>query len=82
MGRASSCFTALRSLAGEGRRLGVFTDAPEPLARIALAQLGAERRVEAVETGASAEERLVGRLGDDALVVRTRGELRAAAEGA
>jgi phosphoglycolate phosphatase-like HAD superfamily hydrolase len=78
--RDVSASAALRSLAGQGRRLGVFTDAPEPLARVALAQLGAERRVEAVETGAAALERLLERLGRDALVVRTREELRAAAE--
>ncbi len=78
--RDAAVSAALRSLAGRGRRLGVFTDAPEPLARVALAQLGADRRVDAVETGASAAERLIGRLGGDALIVRTREELRAAAE--
>jgi phosphoglycolate phosphatase-like HAD superfamily hydrolase len=72
---------ALRSLSGEGRRLGVFTDAPEPLARVALSQLGAERRVEAVETGRSALARLIERLGGEALVVRTRDELHAAVDG-
>jgi phosphoglycolate phosphatase-like HAD superfamily hydrolase len=79
--REAEVSAALRSLAGAGRRLGVFTDAPEPLARVALSQLGADRRVEAVEAGASALERLLGRLGGDALVVRTRAELRRAAEG-
>ena len=78
--RDASASAALRSLAAEGCALGVFTDAPEPLARVALAQLGAERRVEAVETGARALERLLARLGGDVLVVRTRDELRAAAE--
>jgi phosphoglycolate phosphatase-like HAD superfamily hydrolase len=72
---------ALRGLAGEGRTLGVFTDAPEPLAHVALAQLGAGRRVTAVETGSGALERLLSELGDGALVVRTLDELRAAAEG-
>lgn len=71
---------ALRNLAGDGRRLGVFTDAPESLARVALSQLGAERRVEALEAGTGALERLVLRLGGDADVVRSRGELQAAAE--
>jgi phosphoglycolate phosphatase-like HAD superfamily hydrolase len=70
---------ALRSLAGEGRALGVFTDAPEALARVALAQLGAERRVAVVESGTGALERLLARLGDGALVVRTLDDLRAAA---
>jgi phosphoglycolate phosphatase-like HAD superfamily hydrolase len=70
---------ALRTLAASGREIGVFTDAPEPLARVALAQLGAERRVTAVESGAGALERLLGVLGSDALVIRTRDELSAAA---
>ena len=58
---------------------GVFTDAPEPLARVVLAQLGADRRIEAFETGAGALERLLARLGD-AQVVRTRDELLRAAD--
>jgi phosphoglycolate phosphatase-like HAD superfamily hydrolase len=66
---------ALRRLRAAGVRLGVFTDAPEPLARLALEQLGAARRVEAVETGRGALERLLDRLGRDAHVVRTRDEL-------
>ena len=63
---------ALRELAAQGHRLGVFTDAPEALARIAVAQLGADRRIEALETGAGALDRLLERLGPDALVVRER----------
>ena len=66
---------ALRSLAAAGTRLSVFTDAPEPLARVALAHLGAARRVEAVEAGAGARERLVERLGGDATVVSSRDDL-------
>lgn len=66
---------ALRALTGSGHRLGVFSDAPEPLARIALSQLGADRRVELLETGANACERLVSRLGPDSLVVTSRAEL-------
>ena len=65
---------ALRALAGE-RRLGVFTDAPEPLARVALAHLGAERRIEALETGTGALERLRERLGPDTVVVREAAQL-------
>jgi phosphoglycolate phosphatase-like HAD superfamily hydrolase len=67
--------TALRRLAAAGARLGVFTDAPEPLARVALAQLGAARRVEALEAGAGALGRLLARMGGEATVVRTRVEL-------
>lgn len=66
---------ALRALAAAGVRVGVFTDAPEPLARVALAHLGAERRVAALETGAGARERLLERLGDDAVVVATVNDL-------
>ncbi|HSG13486.1 MAG TPA: hypothetical protein VLA22_06430 [Gaiellaceae bacterium] len=77
--RDAAASAALRALAGQGRALGVFTDAPEPLARVALAQLGAERRVREVETGTGALERLLSRLGGDTLVVRTRDELREAA---
>jgi phosphoglycolate phosphatase-like HAD superfamily hydrolase len=54
---------ALRALTAAGVRIGVYTDAPESLARVALAHLGAERRVDALETGANAKERLSARLG-------------------
>jgi phosphoglycolate phosphatase-like HAD superfamily hydrolase len=66
---------ALRRLHAAGARLGVFTDAPEPLARVALAQLGASRRVNAVETGAGALERLLAQLGPNVAVVRSGGDL-------
>ena len=65
----------LRALEGSGFRLGVFTDAPEPLARVALAQLGAARRIEQLETGAGALERLMVGFGSDARIIRTRDEL-------
>ena len=67
--------SALRALAAAGVEVGVFTDAPEPLARVALAQLGAARRIAELETGAGALERLLAHLGGDAPVVRTRDEL-------
>lgn len=66
---------ALRSLAGAGIRVGVYTDAPEGLARIALAHLGGARRIEALESGSGARERLVDRLGGDAEVAATLAEL-------
>lgn len=66
---------ALRTLQGKGVRVGVFTDAPEPLARVALAQLGAQRRIEALEAGPASLFRLLALLGDDTIVVRTREEL-------
>jgi phosphoglycolate phosphatase-like HAD superfamily hydrolase len=70
---------ALRTLAADGRRLAVFTDAPEPLARVVLAQLGAARRVAAVAAGADALARVRAMLGDGAVVVHTRDDLRRAA---
>jgi hypothetical protein len=75
MRRDAATSAALQALVGGGARLGVFTDAPEELARTALAQLGATRRISAVETGAGAFERLLGALGGDAEVVRTRDDL-------
>jgi phosphoglycolate phosphatase-like HAD superfamily hydrolase len=66
---------ALRALLGRGARLGVFTDAPEALGRVALAQLGAARRLEAAEFGAGARERLLAALGQDAVVIASRDEL-------
>ena len=73
--RDAAASAALRALAASEFEIGVFTDAPEPLARVALAQLGAERRVSALETGTGAVERLLARLGADAVVVRTRARL-------
>jgi phosphoglycolate phosphatase-like HAD superfamily hydrolase len=65
----------LRDLHAAGIRIGVFSERPEALTRIALSHLGAEGRVDAVETGDGARERLVTQLGDDAVVVRTHAEL-------
>jgi phosphoglycolate phosphatase-like HAD superfamily hydrolase len=67
---------ALRRLAAAGVGLGAFTDAPEPLARVAAAHLGVARRLEALEAGDGALARLRARLGDSAVVVRSREELR------
>ena len=73
--RDAATSTALRSLAGQGVALGVFTDAPEPLARVALAQLGATRRVAVLESGADSLDRVVATLGPGTIVVRTRSDL-------
>ena len=73
--RDAGASAALRALAEAGCEIGVFTDAPEELARVAIAQLGATRRVSALETGTGALERLLARLGADAAVLRTREEL-------
>ena len=70
--RDAATSAALQSLASGGVELGVFTDAPEELARVALAQLGAARRVSRLESGAGALERILAALGPDAAVVRTR----------
>ena len=61
----------LRRLAAAGTRVGAFTDAPEPLARVAAAHLGVARRVEVLEAGSGALERLLAALGRDTRVVRS-----------
>jgi phosphoglycolate phosphatase-like HAD superfamily hydrolase len=66
---------ALRRLHAAGVRIGVFADAPAELARIALSHLGANGRVDVVEAGDGARERLLAALGDDVVVVGTRAEL-------
>jgi phosphoglycolate phosphatase-like HAD superfamily hydrolase len=66
---------ALRRLEAKGTGVGAFTDAPEELARVALSQLGAARRVEALETGPRALERLLTRFGRGTMVVRVPDEL-------
>ena len=76
--RDASVSAILQSLAGSGATMGVFTDAPEPLAQVALAQLGAARRASQIETGTGALERLLESVGADAEVVRTRADLLAA----
>jgi phosphoglycolate phosphatase-like HAD superfamily hydrolase len=73
--RDAEVSAALRALAASGHRIGVFTDAPEPLARVALAQLGAERRASMLETGAGALARTLAALGANAVVVHSRAEL-------
>jgi phosphoglycolate phosphatase-like HAD superfamily hydrolase len=73
--RDAATSAALQSLADGGVTLGVFTDAPEPLARVALSQLGATRRISTVETGADALERLLETVGTGAEIIRTRADL-------
>ena len=65
----------LRRLQARGVHLGVFTDAPRELAQIALAHVGAERRIEATGT----LDEVLHRLGDDTVVVRSPQDLAAAA---
>ncbi len=47
----------LRKLKSSGARIVVFTDAPEPLARVAVSHLGLARSIDALEFGAGARER-------------------------
>jgi len=62
---------ALRRLDAAGVRIGVFTDAPRELADVALAHVGAARRVAVVGT----LDDVLRELGDGAVVVRSRAEL-------
>jgi hypothetical protein len=73
--RDAATSAALRSLASGNVTLGVYTDAPAELARTALDQLGATRRIAALETGAGALDRLLTEIGPQTDVVRTRDDL-------
>jgi phosphoglycolate phosphatase-like HAD superfamily hydrolase len=66
---------ALRRLQADGVRVGVFTSAPDELARIAVAHLGASRRIEALEAGPGALERLLERLGPGTVEARSLADL-------
>ena len=66
----------LRRLQAAGVRVGVFTDAPRGLAELALAHVGAARRVATVGT----LDEVLHELGDGAVIIRSRAELKAAAE--
>jgi phosphoglycolate phosphatase-like HAD superfamily hydrolase len=65
----------LRGLQAAGVRIGVFGDPPEGLTRIALSHLGADGRVDLVESGTGARERLLEKLGSDVTIVQTRAQL-------
>ncbi len=77
--RDAATSAVLQVLASREVRLGVFTDAPEQLAQTALAQLGAHRRISTLEAGGSALDRLLGELGPETDVIRTRADLLARA---
>ena len=66
---------AIRRLQAAGTRIGVFTDAPEELARVVLTHLGALERVDALESGIGAEVRILERFGEGTAIVRTRAAL-------
>lgn len=80
--RDAAANAALRTLAAAGWEIAVVTDAPEPLARVALAQIGADRPVSRLETGTGALGRLRAALSADPIVVSTRDELLALARRA
>jgi phosphoglycolate phosphatase-like HAD superfamily hydrolase len=75
--RDADVSTILRQLRASGTRIGVFTDAPEELARIALTHLGAERHVEVLESGPGSQQRVTTALGAGVRVIATREELLA-----
>jgi phosphoglycolate phosphatase-like HAD superfamily hydrolase len=75
--RDADVSATLRRLHAGGARIGVFTDAPEELARIALSHLGAERHVEFLEAGPGSQQRISQLLGSGALILTTRDELLA-----
>ncbi|MFL5910309.1 MAG: hypothetical protein ACJ768_07055 [Gaiellaceae bacterium] len=62
---------SLRRLGGAGIRIGVFTDAPRELAEMALAHVGAARRVTVV----GSLEEVLRELGPGTVVVHSRAEL-------
>jgi phosphoglycolate phosphatase-like HAD superfamily hydrolase len=66
---------ALRRLQADGVRIDVFTEAPEELARVAVAHLGAARRAEALEAGPGALERLLALLGPGTRTIRSLADL-------
>ncbi len=72
---SSGATSALRNLQANGVTIGVFTDRPAVLANVAIAHLGAARRIAHLETGPGSLERLLAVLGDDVRVARTLAEL-------
>jgi phosphoglycolate phosphatase-like HAD superfamily hydrolase len=73
--RNAQASAALRRLAAGGIRIGVFTDAPAELAQVAVAHLGAARRLDALEAEPGSLERLLARLGPEARVARSLSDL-------
>ncbi len=72
---AAGTGAAVRALAAAGVRIGVFTDAPEELARVALAHLGVARHVALLVAGGHSRERLERQLGPGCAVVRAAADL-------
>jgi phosphoglycolate phosphatase-like HAD superfamily hydrolase len=74
---SASANAELRRLQARGTRLGAFTAAPEPLASVAAAHLGVARRLEVLEGGSGALDRVLDHLGAGTTVVRSLDDLRA-----
>ena len=77
--RDAEVSATLRQLRASGTRIGIFTDAPAELARVALSHLGAERHVEILESGPGAQQRVCEALADGVRIIATREELLALA---
>jgi len=73
----AGAMAALRALHETGVRIGVYTDAPQELATVCLAQLGASRRIAELCAGADARARLLIALGPGASVAASRAQLDA-----
>jgi hypothetical protein len=73
--RDADVSTAMRRLEASGTMIGVFTDVPEELARVALAHLVTLGRIDALEAGVDSKQRVLKRFGQETTVVGTRAEL-------
>ena len=66
---------AVRRLHAAGVRVGAFTDSPEPLVGVAASHLGVARRLDVLESGPGALDRVLARLGPTTPIVRTVADL-------
>jgi hypothetical protein len=73
--RDADVSNAMRRLEASGTMIGVFTDVPEELARVALTHLVKLGRIDALEAGGDSKQRVLKRFGQGTTVVGTRAEL-------
>jgi hypothetical protein len=73
--RDADVSSAMRRLEASGTMIGVFTDVPEELARVALTHLVKLGRIDALEAGGDSKQRVLKRFGQGTTVVGTRAEL-------
>jgi hypothetical protein len=73
--RDADVSSAMRRLEASGTMIGVFTDVPEELARVALTHLVKLGRIDALEAGGDSKQRVLERFGQGTTVVGTRAEL-------